>query len=138
MLPTTRRRLLEFFLLLLFGSTTSTAFGFVTIVHPTHRRLPREASTRLFGMFGDLARSIGKSVGQSDWKQVGDAFVEGMEESEINARARNAKPMEQAEEMLLEASSNDEVAVDLNATTTATVEVEEVHVEALVDEEKKK
>ena len=51
-----------------------------------------------FGL-GDLARKLGKWVGEathdSEWKKVPDAFLEGFEESEINARARNAKPMQE-------------------------------------------
>ena len=45
-----------------------------------------------------MARKLGKLVGgathDSEWKQIPKAFQEGLEESEINARARNAKPME--------------------------------------------
>mmetsp|Transcript_26040 Transcript_26040/g.39418 ORF Transcript_26040/g.39418 Transcript_26040/m.39418 type:complete len:130 (-) Transcript_26040:191-580(-) len=51
-----------------------------------------------FGQASDWARNFGKAIGKnwqnSDWKLVTDAFREGLEESEINARARNAKPME--------------------------------------------
>ena len=55
----------------------------------------------LFGGLGagKWARKLGKLVGgathDSEWKQVPEAFLEGFEESEINARARNAKQMEE-------------------------------------------
>lgn len=62
--------------------------------------LPPETTTRTahFGIASNLARHLGKTIGKSwqdsEWKQVRDAFQDGLEESEINARARNAKNME--------------------------------------------
>ena len=73
----------------------------------------------LFGGLGagEWARKLGKLVGgathDSEWKQVPEAFLEGLEESEINARARNAKQMEElpAQESLELPSAMDSSAI---------------------------
>lgn len=74
-----------------------------------------------FGQASDWARKFGKAIGKnwqnSDWKIVTDAFQEGLEESEINARARNAKPMEAPppgiiKEKPQQSASKEQVVVD--------------------------
>ena len=57
------------------------------------------AETRMYGSIaGEWAKRLGRVVGEtmydSEWKRVPEEFKIGFEEGEIEARARNASPME--------------------------------------------
>ena len=64
------------------------------VLNKSRNNVPRRTGSARYGLAGDMARGLGRLLGNSEWKKVPEAFMEGMEESEINARARNAKEME--------------------------------------------
>ena len=78
----------------IFSQPPSGSSFIVTHTPETTTTKSSRQNTVLYGLTGDFARGLGRLVGKSEWKQVPDAFREGFEESEANARARNAKPME--------------------------------------------
>jgi hypothetical protein len=109
--------------LLLWLVFLSHASGFVP-----QTQSPNYSTVAVFGLASDMARRLGQLVGGSEWKQVSDSFREGFEESQINARARNAKPMEALPPELPDSMGSSTPAESTMCTTTAS-EVVDVEVE---------
>ena len=111
MMLSTRRLLLYLTTLLVVKSSS----GFIVATPPSSRR-PQLSDTALFGLARKMARRFGKLVGESEWKKIPESFQEGLEESEINARARNAKPMEPLPEELPSTLSDESTSEALDDT----------------------